>query len=158
MAKDYYHDLLLPEIIRYAKIRSMNPETLDEDGASVFATWFTQNPLGRPGRDSICNFEDEPEPVILDRKSMKKACGDLRLGEENPNPPKPKRTPRKKKGVLFTAHTHPSEPLEPSPDDLLIYRRLDRRQEKKPDSSSEPPIIHFIIDGFLCRKADKNQK
>ena len=158
MAKDYYHDLLLPEIIRYSKIRSMDPEKLDEDGASVFATWFTQNPLNRPGRDSICNFEEEPEPIILDRKSMKKAAGDIRLGEENPTPPKPKRTPRKKKGVLFTAHTHPSEPLEPSPDDLLIYRHLDRRKENEPAPSSGPSIIHFIIDGFLCRKVDKNQK
>ena len=156
MAKDYYHDLLLPEIIRYAKIRSMNPENLDEDGASIFATWYTQNPLDRPGRDSICNFEEEQEPILIDKKSMKKAYGNIRLGDETPTPPKVKKTAKKKKGVLFTAHTHPSEPLEPSPDDLLIYRHLERRKE--PDSSSGSPILHFLIDGFLCRKADKNQK
>ena len=156
MDKDFYHDLLLPEIIRYAKTRSMNPENLDEDGASIFAIWYTQNPLDCPGRDSICNFEEKREPILTDKKSIKKAYGSLRLGEEIPSPQKPKKSVRKKKGVLFTAHTHPSEPLTPSPDDLLIYRHLERRKE--PDSSPKDPILHFIIDGFLCRKADKNQK
>lgn len=154
MAKDYYHDLLLPEIVRYAKIRSMDPENLDEYSAAVFATWYTQNPLGRPERDSICNFEEEEkEPIIFDKKSAREAYGDLRLNES----PKPKRRIKKKKGVRFTAHTHPDEPLDPSPDDLLIYSHLDR-EKTSVSSSAEDQLIHFIIDGYICRKVDKNKK
>ncbi len=68
MEKDYYHDVLLPEVVRYAKIRSMDPENLDEYGAAVFATWYTCNPLGYADRDNICNFDEPQEPVISDKK------------------------------------------------------------------------------------------
>lgn len=145
MAKEYYYDLLIPEVARYAKIRSMDPEKLDENGAAIFATWYTQNPLELPERDNICNYE-EKEPVIVSRKDARKLCGDLRLSES----PTPARRPAKMKGVRFTAHTHPSEPLEPSPDDLLIYHSLERK--KTADEPAENRLVHFIIDGYVCRK------
>lgn len=152
MAKDYYHDILLLEIARYAKIRSMDPENLDEYGASVFATWYTQNPFGCADRDNICNFDEPQEPIVFDKKSAMEAFGNRPLGED---PPAPKKTKSRKKsrGIRFTAHTHPNEPLVPSPDDLLVYSRFD-----SDISRAEEQLVHFIIDGYTCRKAEKQEK
>ena len=152
MAKDYYNDVLIPEVIRFAKIRSMDPENLDEYGAAVFATWYTQNPLDLERRKSICNFEEPKEPIIYNKTSAREVFGNVRLNED----PKPKRPRRKKHGILFTAHAHPNEPLLPSPDDLLIYNRFDERRKSPGGSAAENQLIHFIIDGFICRKADKD--
>lgn len=161
MAKDYYHDLLLPEVVRYAKIRSMDPENLDEYGAAIFATWYTQNPLGRPDRDNICNFEEPQEPIIYNKKSALEAFGNPRLGDSPL--PQPKRRAKKQKGVRFTAHTHPDEPLDPSPDDLLVYDRVDAILARTDTpagtgSKAEDDLIHFIIDGYTCRKVEKSEK
>ncbi len=152
MAKDYYHDLLIPELIRYAKLQTMNPEKLDEYGAAIFSIWYTQNPLGKPNRDNICNFDEpEEEPVICDKKSALEAYGSVRLGEKPK--PQPKRRPPKLKGIRFTAHTHPDEPLEPSPDDLIVYDRITALHREKDKEESD--IVNFIIDGYTCRKANK---
>lgn len=148
MDKDYYHEVLLPEIVRYSKIRSMDPENLDEYGAAVFATWYTRNPLGCADRDYICNFDEPQEPVISDKKSAMEAFGNPRLGEDPPTPKKPK-SRKKSKGIRFTAHTHPDEPLVPSPDDLLVYSRFDSAIAR-----AKEQLVHFIIDGYTCRKAE----
>ncbi|MGN1345374.1 MAG: hypothetical protein ACI4V1_01200 [Eubacteriales bacterium] len=150
MAKDYYHDLLLPELIRYAKLQKMDPEKLDEFGAAIYSVWYTQNPLGKPDRDSICNFgEPEQEAIVFDKKSALEAFGNPRPGET----PKPRRRPPKLKGVRFTAHTHPNEPLEPSPDDFVVYGQL--RKQHKDDPSD---LFHFIIDGFSCRRVEDKEE
>ena len=159
MAKDYYHELLIPEVIRYAKIRSMDPENLDEYGAAIFSTWYMQNPLGRDDRDNISNFEEtEQEPVVYNKKSALEAFGNVRLGNE-PLPKPKKRRAKKKNGVRFTAHIHPDEPLDPSPDDLVVYNRLQILQNRlAPDiagSTCEDKIVNFIIDGYTCRKVEK---
>lgn len=163
MDKERYHEILLPEIVRYAKIRSMDPEHLDEYGAAVFAAWFTQNPLGIDGRSSICNFDEPQEPVVFDKKSALEAFGNPKLGGE-PLSPKIKRA-KNRKGVRFTVHTHPDEPLEASPDDLLAYDCFDSLRSHSAElsahtgSAGDDDILHFIVDGYTCRKAepDKNK-
>ncbi len=42
---------------------------------------------------------------------------------------------------VFSAHLHDGLPQSPSPDDSLIYK------------DSLPTSLHFIIDGFTCKKA-----
>lgn len=152
MPKDYYHDLLLPELIRYAKLETMDPENLDEYGAAIFSIWYTQDPLGMGDREHICNFDEsetEEDPVICDKKSAVEAYGNIRLGE-TPQPKRRSRT-KKRKGVRFTAHTHPGEPLEPSPDDQMVYDRLRALYPKK----AEEKLVNFIIDGYICRKVEE---
>ena len=38
----------------------------------------------------------------------------------------------------FSAHSHPSEPLVPSPDDIALCLEMGG------------DMVHFITDGFLC--------
>jgi len=47
--------------------------------------------------------------------------------------------------ISFTAHSHTNEPLEASPDDLLIYDMLKHRSKD---------VVHFIVDGFDCKKIE----
>ncbi len=117
MKDDFYHTELLTEVIRYAKLQSMNLKKLDEYGAAVYATWYTQ------GSDKR---EEHSELFVLD--------GEVNLP--------------KNKGCRFTAHTHPGEPLVPSPDDLLVYERIRRSYCGR----TERQILHFLIDGYTCRK------
>lgn len=149
MQKEFYHDVLLTEIFRYIKIRGMDPENLDEYSAAVYAVWYTQNPLGVPARDNISNIEEEEEDeIFLDMASIRKNYGSLRLNE----PLKRRHAVRRIKGVRFTAHTHPEEPLDPSPDDLLIYAQIARSDQTSGASKDQP--IHFIVDGYRCRRVD----
>ena len=145
--KDFYHDLLIPELFRYAKLRSMDPEQLDEDGAAIYSVWYTQNAGDHPERGIFCNLPRDDAPVIINKTSARKLYGDVRLGEI----PKPKRRPAKTKGIRFTVHTHPGEPLTPSPDDLAVYHYMDAADE------NGEPMTHFITDGFLCRKVDLDE-
>jgi len=147
MIKDYYHDLLLPELFRYAKLRSMNPDQLDEDGAAIYSIWYTQNAEDHPERGVFFNMRKAAAPIIATKTDARKLFGDVRLGET----PVPKRRPAKSKGIRFTVHVHPGEPLTPSPDDLSVYRYMDAAAE---DGES---ITHFITDGFLCRKVDPEE-
>lgn len=156
MMKDYYHDVLLPEVVRFAKIRAMNPEELDEFGAAIFATWYTQNPNDLPNREIICNFEEpnKEEPIFNRNKREQGFVGKLRLGSDTPATPP--REPVYHRGVCFTAHTHPGEPLEPSPDDLLIYKRLRKILSSDPTKSYRP-LVNYIIDGYTCRKVEEEE-
>ncbi len=147
MPNDYYHGLLFHELFRYAKLRSMNPEQLDEDGAAIYSIWYTQNAEIYPERGFFCNLPKDSDPVITTKASVRKLYGDVRLGEI----PTPKRRPSKLKGIRFTVHTHPDEPLTPSPDDLTVYRYMDAATE------DGEPMTHFITDGFLCRKVDLSE-
>lgn len=155
VAKDYYYDVLLPEVARYAVIRDMDPEQLDEYGAAIYATWYSIDPIGLGSRDKLCNFEEEErEPIVYDRATELAAFGEPRIG---PSPmPTPAKRKKKKHGVYFTAHKHPDEPLIPSPDDYIVYRRLDSVYSRKdgvvgPLGKAE--MIHFIIDRYSCRRA-----
>ncbi len=147
MPKDYYHDLLIPELFRYAKLRSMNPDQLDEDGAAIYSIWYTQNAEDHPERGIFCNLPRQDDSFITTKASARKIYGDLRLGET----PVPKRRPAKSKGIRFTVHTHPDEPLTPSPDDLMVYHQMNTAEE------DGEPMVHFITDGFLCRKVDLDE-
>ncbi len=147
MPKDYYHDLLIPELFRYAKLRSMNPGQLDEDGAAIYSIWYTQNAEDHPERGIFCNFSKQDDPVITTKADARKLYGNVRLGET----PIPKRRPAKSKGIRFTVHTHPDEPLTPSPDDLKVYHQMNAAEE------DGEPMVHFITDGFLCRKVDLSE-
>ena len=148
MPKDSYHNRLIPELIRYAKLRSMNPDQLDEDGAAIYAIWYTQNAEDCPERGIFCTLPKQNDPVITTCASARKIYGDVRLGEI----PVPQRRPSKSRGIRFTVHTHPNEPLIPSPDDRMVYQRMNAAAE---DGN---PMIHFITDGFLCRKVDLNDE
>lgn len=53
------------------------------------------------------------------------------------------RVGKEKRFFRFTAHAHPKEPLEPSPDDMLIYDSL---------RSGGKRAVHYLIDRFLTRK------
>ena len=55
--------------------------------------------------------------------------------EEGPEPEPLPMPPRRK---LFTAHSHPGEPLTPSPDDLAVYYRLER---------ARGACVNYILDG-----------
>ncbi len=141
---DYFHDLLIPELIRYAKLENMDSEKLDESGAAVYSVWYLLNPLNMTKREQFWNFEEDTEPIIYNKKSAEDAYGSVAIGGS----PSPKKR-SSKKGVRFTAHSHLNEPLEPSPDDLLIYANI-RFSDKKGESET----INFIVDGFTCRKVD----
>lgn len=153
VAKDYYHEILIPEVARYAVVRDMDPEQLDEYGAAIYATWYSIDPIGLGSRDKLCNFEEEREPIVYDRSTEREAFGEPRLGP-SPMPTPAKR--KKKHGVYFTAHKHPDEPLIPSPDDYIVYARL-RLVYSRTDSAVGPlgkaDMIHFIIDHYTCRRA-----
>lgn len=49
---------------------------------------------------------------------------------------------KEKRFFRFTAHAHPNEPLEPSPDDMLIYDTLRGGNR----------AVHYLIDRFFCRR------
>jgi len=154
MDKDHYPGVLITEIVRYAKLSAMDPDHLDEYGAAIFATWYTQNPLKCPDRDNINNFEEQQDFIVHDKKSaeelMKILTGDTKTSS--------KRSPKKHKGIRFTAHTHPDEPLIPSPDDLSVYNRFQNSLSRSGSDPSANNLIHFIIDGYICRKAVKPKK
>ena len=146
--KDFYHERLIPELIRYAKLRSMNPDQLDENGAAIYAIWYSQNAEEHPERGIFCNLKKQDDPVIPPAASVRKIYGNVRLGEI----PVPKRRPAKSRGIRFTVHTHPGEPLTPSPDDRIVYQWMD---SVNPDGD---PMVHFITDGFLCRKVNPDEQ
>ncbi len=50
---------------------------------------------------------------------------------------------KEKRFFRFTAHVHPNEPLEPSPDDMLIYDSFHGGGKR---------AVHYLIDRFFCRK------
>ncbi len=47
--------------------------------------------------------------------------------------------------LTCTAHAHHGEPLDPSPDDIVIYDLMKKESGE---------AVNFIIDGFDCKKVD----
>jgi len=154
MDKDFYHRTLIPEIVRYAKLSRMDPDALDEHGAAIFAIWYTQNPLGRPDRNEINNFEEPQDLIVQDKKSAMALIETL-TGDKKP---RSSRASKKHRGIHFTAHTHPDEPLIPSPDDLSVCDRFGRGLSRFGSRRTEEFPLHFIIDRYLCRKTHKSTK
>lgn len=156
MGNDYYFDALLPEVVRYAKLKDMDSLNINEFGAAIFSVWYTQNPQDLPNRASVCNFiepGDCDDPVFQNNMVEHGFVGDLHLGEDEPDLYKKGANP----GVYFTAHTHPNEPLEASPDDILIYSRLRRIMfNKKRTETFGRLLVNFLIDGYACRNAEES--
>ncbi|MBQ3708945.1 MAG: hypothetical protein II889_13735 [Clostridia bacterium] len=97
-------------------------EAKSEGDALLDAVWTLYNPCGIEGR------AEKFETVV--RTESKKERG---------MPPVP---PRKK---FFTAHAHPDEPLDVSPEDILEYHALDLEHGAG---------IHYLVDGFKIKKIE----
>ncbi len=117
-----YYDRFVTELFRYAKLRSMNPDEFDEYDAAIFAVWYTQ------GSEDV---REESE------------FGGYRIPDQLVH------LPKRGKGLGFTGHTHPGEPLTASPDDKEIYNRL---QKFAKENGEKYDIANFLIDGFTCRR------
>ena len=117
MTADERREILSVEAVRAAVLEADPPENpaSSEDAILLDALWTLLRPsvsFDRPS-EYIGYFTpaEEPEPAPL------------------PMPPRRK---------LFTAHTHPGEPLTPSPDDLVVYYRLER---------ARGACVNYILDG-----------
>jgi hypothetical protein len=118
-----YRDKLFLELVRAAVLESFEKSPCrSEDEAALKCFWKTVNPFLVPGRDS-------DEETYL--------CENDPASEETDLPPVPPRI------RTVTVHTHRGEPMTPSPDDLLLYDRLDLERGA---------CSHFIIDGFHVKK------
>ena len=87
-----------------------------ERDAERYAVWYLIDPLGLGSRKKV------EIPFYAPEEFLPPFC-----------PPRPR-------GIrLLIAHSHSSEPLVPSPDDLLLFDRLDLERGA---------CIHCIADGF----------
>ena len=129
LSREEYRRALYLEIVRKAVLAEMekgrprdadgNPRFRSEDEAVLWSLWKLLNPFGVKDRTKAeTSFAQEAEPP------------------EDDLPPRPPMI------RTVTAHTHPGEPLEASPDDLLMYSRLDRERGSG---------IHILADGFDYR-------
>ena len=118
-----FRQALFLELVRAAVLESFRHQPCrSEDEALLFCFWKLVNPFGLESRMSA-------EAVYTVPDSPDDGEGDL--------PPRPVRT------RTVTLHAHPDEPLVPSPDDLLLYDRLDLERGA---------CSHFIADGFRVKK------
>ena len=120
--REKYREDLFLELVRAAVLETFGDSPCrSEDEAALLCFWKTVNPFRVPGRES-------DEETFLSEPSAR---------EEDDLPPVPPRV------RTVTAHVHRDEPLTPSPDDLLMYDRLDLERGA---------CSHFIIDGFSVKK------
>ena len=113
MMMNEYFDRLLTEAVRFAELERKERDLSDEFGVAVYAAWYLTNPLKLRGRQTL-------DSVTLAGK----------LGG-------------RRKVMRFTAHSHDCEPLHPSPDDILIYSRM---------NETDPGASHFLTDRLDCIK------
>lgn len=116
-------DALLAEAVRASVLDECDggkDPAQSEGDALLDAVWTLYNP---------CDIEKRSEKYETTVKVEAK--------RERNMPPTP---PRKK---FFTAHAHPDEPLEVSPDDILKYNELDIEHGAG---------IHYLVDGFHVKK------
>ena len=118
-------DALIAEAVRASVLNESGrdkDEAKSEGDAVLDAVWTLYNP---------CEIEGRAEKFETTVKAESK--------RERGIPPVP---PRKK---FFTAHAHPDEPLDVSPDDLLKYHALDLEHGAG---------IHYLVDGFETKKLE----
>ncbi len=114
---------LFLELVRTAVLESFRIcPCRSEDEALLFCFWKLLNPFGLESRvsaEAAYAVPDSPED------------------KESTLPPRPVRT------RTVTVHAHSDEPLVPSPDDMLLYDRIDLERGA---------CSHFIADGFRLKK------
>ena len=118
-----YRKILFLEAVRAAMLDELNwkdDAPRSEEETLIGVVWYLLNPLGLEQRGKV-------ERTVL-------------AEEEEPLPGYPPTPPRER---YFTAHAHPNEPLTPSPDDLMIYNRLDLEHGAG---------VNYIVDGFKVKK------
>ena len=122
MSREAYRKALFLEMTRQAVLEDFprKKPCRSEDEAAVFAMWILLNPFGIEGRESVEIPYYAPEEKKL------------------PFFPKKLRRVR-----TLIAHSHPDEPLNPSPDDLLLFVKLDLERGA---------CSFYIADGFEIRK------
>ena len=115
LKSDYKDDLLI-ELIRYVQMQRTDWDESSEFDLALRSVWYLLNPLELEDRSKIVTdyFVDEVDEY---------------------GPYKSKRK--------FTSHSHHNEPLIPSPDDIIVYNRLDYKFSS-----------HFITDRFNIVKID----
>lgn len=107
--KSAYRAAVMMEMERAVMLGRKDLRLQKEEDAAVYAVWYLLNPLAVSGRGSLDLF-----------------CGrwSKRWGW---------------RFFRFTAHGHPDEPLEPSPDDMLIYDLTHRKGVR---------AVHYLADRF----------
>ena len=114
--KSDYKDALLVELIRYIQLERDDWDDSSEFDHALRSVWYLLNPLELDDRSKIITdyFVDKEDEYGPYKCKMK-----------------------------FTAHSHHNEPLNPSPDDIIVYNRLDLKFSS-----------HFITDRFNIVKID----
>lgn len=107
--KSAYRTAVMMEMERAVMLGRKDLRPQKEEDAAVYAVWYLLNPMAVSGRGSLNLF--------CGRWSRRRGWRFFRL----------------------TAHAHPWEPLEPSPDDMVIYD-LTRRKGGR--------AAHFLADRF----------
>lgn len=114
--KSDYKDALLLELIRYIQLERKDWNESSDFDLALRSIWYLLNPLELEERSKIVTdyFVDE---------------------EDEYGPYKCK--------MRFTSHSHHNEPLNPSPDDIVVYSSIDLKYS-----------AHFITDRFNIVKID----
>ena len=117
-----WEEALFGELVRKAVLETFGDGPCrSEDEAVILAFWKLYDPMETGKRTKVelmYTVEETPE-------------------EGSDLPPVPPRI------RWLTAHSHPGEPLTPSPDDLLLYDRLDLERGA---------CSHYITDGITIKK------
>ena len=121
--KEEWRAAISAEFVRMAVLASFGKEPCrSEDEAAVLAFWRLYDPMKTGSRTKTEITYTVPEDPRETFSGL---------------PPIPPRI------RWLTAHVHPDEPLRPSPDDLLLYDRLDLERGA---------CSHFILDGLRINK------
>ena len=99
------------EAVRQAELSRTDLDLSDEFDAAIYSMWYLLDPMNLGKRESVGTAS-----VCREKIDEKRA-----------------------KNLRFTAHAHHNEPITASPDDRLLYARLERISKK---------YIHFITDRF----------
>lgn len=114
--KSDYKDALLIELMRYVQLERNDWDDSSEFDLALRSVWYLLNPLELPDRSKIVT------DYLVDETD-----------EYGPYKSKHK----------FTSHSHHNEPLNPSPDDIIVYNSFDEKFSS-----------HFITDRFNIVKID----
>ena len=98
--KSDYKDALLIELMRYVQLERNDWDDSSEFDLALRSVWYLLNPLELPDRSKIVT------DYLVDETD-----------EYGPYKSKHK----------FTSHSHHNEPLNPSPDDIIVYNSFDEK-------------------------------
>ena len=99
------------EAVRQAELSRDDFDLSDEFDAAIYSMWYLLDPMNLGNRESV-GTASVCRKQIVEKRS---------------------------KGLKFTSHAHHNEFVTASPDDQLLYARLERISRK---------YIHFITDRF----------